>query len=357
MKKNINKFISLSLFVFLVLSACNLGKATPSATQAPVTEAAALPADPSTSVPTEAIQHVMIPGELPEEQSGLAGDQDSSTTADENRAPGGDRFSFGRYERPFNSEAMDVYYPYLDIQITQFYQDDTWIYAVITLKGGESNQTLMGNYGFEIDLNVDGGGDWLITTDWPSSSEWTTDGVQVWFDENDDVGGIVKVIADEVLPGGNGYETLIFGDGQADDPDLAWVRVSPADSNTVQIAAKLSILEGDKTFMVGMWAGGEDFSPALFDVNDTLTHEQAGASLKELEFFYPIKALSELDNACRMAIGFQPSGNEPGLCPQPPKPGQPGQPDQPDQPSTSCPAQYLVCFTFNRQTVCYCRQP
>ncbi|MBM3179104.1 MAG: hypothetical protein FJZ86_01985 [Chloroflexi bacterium] len=354
MKKNINKFISLSLFVFLVLSACNLGKAAPSATQAPVTEAAALPADTPTSAPTEAvIQHVLIPGDLPAEQSGLAGDHDSSTTADENRAPGGDRFTFGRYERPFNSEAMDVYYPYLDIQTTEFYLDDTWIYAVITLKGDESSQSLAGKYGFEIDLNVDGGGDWLIMAAQPSSTEWSTDGVQVWFDENDDVGGIVKVIADEVLPGGNGYETLIFGNGQEDDPDLAWVRVSPADSNTVQIVAKLSILEGDKTFMVGMWAGGEDFSPALFDVNDTLTHEQAGASLKELEFFYPIKELSELDNACRMAIGFQPSGNEPGLCPLPP-----GPPGEDPLPPSSCPPQYLFCYYDNyRNLVCVCRQP
>ncbi len=247
---------------------------------------------------------------------------------------------------------MDVYYPYLDIQITEFYQDDTWIYAVITLKGDESSQSLAGNYGFEIDLNVDGGGDWLIMAAQPSSTEWSTDGVQVWFDENDDVGGSVKVIGDKVLPGGNGYETMVFGDGQADDADLAWVRISAADPNTVQIAAKLSLLEGDKTFLVGMWAGGEDFSPALFDVNDTLTHEQAGASLKELKFFYPIKELSELDNVCRMAIGFQPSGNEPGLCP-PPKPDQPDQPDQP----TGCPAQYLVCVNLGNQTVCYCRQP
>jgi hypothetical protein len=33
-----------------------------------------------------------------------------------------------------------------------------------------------------------------------------------------------------------------------------------------------------------------------------------------LEFYYPIKAVHEIDNSCRMAVGFQPTGLEPGLC-------------------------------------------
>ena len=68
-----------------------------------------------------------------------------------------------------------------------------------------------------------------------------------------------------------------------------------------------------------MWAG-TSLDPAAFDMNDHQTHEQAGASLLELEFFYPVKGLSELDNSCRMAIGFQATGNEPGVCPVPGKP-------------------------------------
>ena len=65
---------------------------------------------------------------------------------------------------------------------------------------------------------------------------------------------------------------------------------------------------------------------ALFDLNDHFTHEQAGAADPGLEYFYPIKALAEMDNACRMPVGFQPTGEEPGLCPAlaPPKPGEPG---------------------------------
>jgi hypothetical protein len=62
-----------------------------------------------------------------------------------------------------------------------------------------------------------------------------------------------------------------------------------------------------------MWAG-TNLDPALFDFNDHMTHAQAGAAEASLENFYPIKGLAELDNTCSMAIGFEPRGNEPGLC-------------------------------------------
>lgn len=342
MKKSLDRIISLSLFIVVFFSACNLGASSP----AEVAETTNAPADVSTVAPTEAVEHVMMPGELPTDTSGLAGDYDSSTTASENRAPGGDRFTFGRYERPFNSESMDVYFPDLDIQLTEFAIDETWMYGVITLKGDESSQSLNGKYGFEIDLNVDGGGDYLFMAIQPSSTDWTTNGVQIWFDENDDVGGNVLVTADDASTIGNGYETQVFGTGQENDPDLAWVRISPTDPNTVQIAAKLSLLQGDSAFLVGMWAGNDDFAPELFDVNDSLTHEQAGTSLKELEFFYPIKEVSELDNSCRMAIGFQATGNEPGGCPVPKNDSPPGQ---------SCPPpSILYCY---RNGTCICLYP
>lgn len=345
MKKPLNKFVSISLLIIVFLSACNLGATPTSDVAAPVD----VPVDaPATIQPTESVQHVMIPGELPTAASGISGDYDSSTTAAENRAPSGDRFTFGRYERPFNSNAMDVYFPHLDIQLSEFYVDETWMYGVITVKGDESSQSLTGKYGFEIDLNVDGGGDYLIMAVQPASTEWTTDGVQVWFDENNDVGGSVKVLADEASFTGNGYETQIFGAGQGDDPDLAWVRISPTDPNSVQIAAKISLLAGDNAFMVGMWAGNDDFDPALFDVNDTLTHEQAGTSLKELEFFYPIKEVSELDNACRIVVGFQASGNEPGGCPVE------GNEESPPPGLTCPPGTIVYCY---QDGTCICLEP
>lgn len=80
-----------------------------------------------------------------------------------------------------------------------------------------------------------------------------------------------------------------------------------------------------------MWAGTSSLNPALFDFNDNMAHEQAGAADPGLENFYPIKGLSELDNTCSMAIGFKPKGDEPGLCREL-KPNVPGDPSLPPPP-------------------------
>lgn len=305
------------------------------------------------------IQHVMIPEDLPKVHSGAVGDQDSSITADEYRAPSGDRFTFGRFERPFIADTMDIYYPALDIQSALFYEDPTWLYATLNFKDDNSSYVLDGKYGFEIDLDVDGGGEWLVLVSQPASTEWSTDGVEVWFDTNNDVGGSTYGTSDDVLSDGNGYETQVFGAGIGDDVDLAWARISPDDPYVVQLAVKRTILNGDVAYMVGMWAGTDDLEPSLFDFNDHYTHEQAGASLVEFEYFYPIKELSELDNTCRMAIGFQPTGKEPGICPLPPKtvPDDDTPPPPPPDTDTSCPPQYEFCVPFGNQIVCYCLEP
>lgn len=350
-RKNVLIFV---ILIFVVTLACGQGNTVPLKTGGSDSEenvGDTLEVATVTAEPTLVV-HVEIPGDLPEIQSGVIGDQDSSITADKKRAPSGDRFTFGRFERPFNANTMDIYYPALDIQGGLFYEDDTWLYAEIKFKNDDSSYVLNGKYGFEIDLDVDGGGDWLVLVSEPSSEGWSTNGVEVWFDTNNDVGDATPMYSDDTPIKGNGYETLIFSANHGDDPDLAWGRISPQDPYTVQIAVKRSILEGDTSFMVGIWAGTDDLNPALFDFNDYYTHEQAGTSLIEFEYFYPIKELSELDNTCRMAVGFQPIGNEPGLCPLPPKPGE-------DPPPTSggCPPQYTVCFMFGNELVCYCIQP
>jgi len=345
-KKNKNTLISVSMLLLAML-ACVSSSATPVATEAPTLPPTLIPVvviPSSTSVPTASntsIPHVDIPGELPVEHSSFAGDQDSFITSAEKRAPGGDRFTFGRFERPFNADTMDVYHAHLDIQENYVYRDAKWIYIVIILKGGDADRKLGGKYGVEIDSDLDGRGDWLITNLQPASKEWSTDNVEVWFDTNNDVGGSVSVTADE-LGKGNGYETKIFDRGQGDDADLAWARLSSQQAFTVQLAVKTSLLGGSQTFMAGVWAGGENLDPSLFDLNDHFTQDQAGSSLVEFEFYYPIKAIFELDNACRVAIGFQPTGNEPGLC---------------TLESGACPPSQVVCVDTIYGPNCFCGQP
>lgn len=353
MRKNFNGIVIASLILMLALSGCNLGAQAPDDSVLGAAEVSEIDetSEVATEAPTETpVVHVLVPGELPEEQSGLAGDQDSSTTAAEKRAPAGDRFTLGRYERPFNTDTMDVYYPSLDIQVTEVYQDDTWVYGVILLKDEGSGCSLTGKYGFEIDWNVDGGGDLLMLVSAPASADWSTAGVEVWYDENDDVGGAEKSKTDASSSVKNGYETQWFGAGLGDDPDLAWARISPDDSCALQLALKVGALQGNKRYLIGMWAGTSLMDPALFDHNDAFTHEQAGSSLIEFEFFYPVKQVYELDNVCRMAVGFQPTGGEPGVCPPPPGP----EDAPPPPPGQGCPPPSILYCSRNG---CYCLYP
>jgi len=326
-----------AIFAQLLLLSCS---SSPKNSQTPSTPAVLMTYTPAV------VAHQMVPGEPPVEGVYQTGDQDSSSMADKKAAPGGDRFTFGRFERPFNADTMDTYFPDLDIQQAFLVEDPNWIYAGLSLKSADSSGKLHGRYGYEIDSDVDGGGEWLVEVDQPSSTEWSTAGVRVLFDTNDDVGGTPKVNTDDPSSNGSGYETVLFDSDQGQDPDLAWSRVVLADPVTVQFAVKRSLLEGDDSFMALMWAGTDDFDAVIFDMNDHYTHEQAGAALLDFEFFYPIKALSELDNACRITFGFQTTGSEPGLCPL----------AQQKEPGEAASCKQTFCYNLGDQQYCICIQ-
>jgi hypothetical protein len=316
------KLMTLVVMVAFII-ACNIpGLNTPT----PIVETPTqLVAPLEVTPPAEAgIQHVVIPASLPAERSSHAGDFDSSTTAGQKAAAGGDRFTFGRFERPFNANSMDVYFSQLDIVDTYVFQDDTWIYGSITMKGLDSLASTTAKYALELDLNTDGKGDWLIVAAKPSSSEWQVEGVQIFEDANHDVGSEAAMYTDKNASG-DGFENKVFDQGNGSDPDGAWARISPQDPNVVEISVKRSVLGNSERYLINMWAGTSLLDPALFDINDHFSHEQAGAADRGLEIFYPIKSVYEIDNSCRMAVGFEPTGQEPGLCEVfiPAGPGQP----------------------------------
>ena len=222
------------------------------------------------------------------------------------------------YERPFTSTSMD-YLPDLDILGARLMRDTTWVYINISLEGQNSAGGLLGDYGAELDLNLDGRGDMLLMAKKPGSA-WSTDGVRAWTDPNNDVGGARPILSD---PPSNtdGYETIVFDSGVGSDPDAAWARISPTDPNSVQIAFKNTLIKNAATFMWGAWAMDDSMlHPEWFDYNDHFTLAQAGSPLIEDTQNYPLKALAEVDNTCRWVVGFTPSGNEPGICPVPPTP-------------------------------------
>jgi hypothetical protein len=253
-----------------------------------------------------------VPVDLPGKRSDQAGDINSAANAHMKAVSGGDVFVQGLYERPFNAKTMDTYFPYLDIVNVQGFKDDTWGYATISMARTDAKGALPGEYAVELDVNKDGRGDWLIRASGLSSTQWTTSGVQAWKDSDGDIGGIVPMVADNNPQGGDGYETLVFDQGKGTLTDGAWARIKPDDSKSVEIAFKLSMVGSPASYAMGAWAG-TNVDPALFDYNDHLTHPQAGSPNRG-DKIYPIDQMAEIDNTCRLAVGFTPSGNIPGLC-------------------------------------------
>lgn len=275
--------------------------------EAPPTEEPPPPPEPE-------LAHEMIPGDLPPDRTNQATDHDSSTTADQKRAPGGDRLAIGMLERPFSPDPMDIYFPELDIQSAQLYLDETWIYVRIILKGADETGKLSGNYALELDTDRDGRGDWLVLARAPLYTGWTTDGVQVWHDNNNSIGAQSASWADNnPIDPNDGFEELIFENGEREDPNAAWMRTAPTEANTVDIAFKVSICNA-KRFLWNVWAGHDLLDPAIFDHNDQFSNEEAGSPLIAHARYYPLKGLHEIDNICFMPAGYNALGNEPGLC-------------------------------------------
>ncbi len=281
--------------------------AAPQATEAPTTAPAAPPANPP-AAPAPA-QHTDVPGGLPTEKGFHLGDLNAAGAVNKGRALVGESFSKGKFERPYNANSMDTYFPYLDISDATFYvSDPMWVYATLTLAGADANNALPAKYAIEVDLNLDGHGDLLVLADHPASTDWTADGVQALTDSNGDVGGEKPVLADSAGAGGNGYDTAV------NDPDAAWVRVDASKPGTLQFAFKQSLLNGRTKYLAGAWAGTAALDPAKFDLNDHMTFEEAGSADAVVATYYPIKGLAELDNTCRTAVGFTPSIALPGAC-------------------------------------------
>jgi len=317
MKTKNSKFTMALLSIIAAVLACNVpGSATEiPATPPPATEVVTVvkaTSPPPTEIP---IQHQVFPVNLPENRSGHASDHNSSLTANQNKSNGGDRFTLEQFERPFNANTMDVYHPNLDIIDTFVYQDDTWLYGTIQVVDRSAASASPYRFAMQLDTEADGKGEFLVMALNPSSTDWSVQGVQVFVDSNSDVGDLTAMFTDENASNGDGFETMLFDQGKGDDPDVAWVRAAPEDPNIVQLAIKRSVLNNTFVYMVNMWTGYGMLDPKLFDYSDHFTHDQAGAADPGFPNFYPIKSIFELDNSCRMAVGFQPTGNEPGLCP------------------------------------------
>jgi len=278
----------------------------------PATEV--VPATEVPAVPTPTVIHVTFPAG-PGGTASYMTDRSSAALASERRAIA-DNLDTLQVERPFTANVMD-YEGYLDITRGELSLGAPWIYVTIFLEGTPpAGSTAV--YGVEVDLDIDGRGDYLIVGLAPSGSEWTTNGVRILRDTNNDVGAANPIKADPPS-GGNGYDELVFDQGQGTDPDAAWIRLDPGSGTKVQVAFKSAAIGSPDDWTWGVWADEGVNKPEWFDYNDHFTAAEAGSPTSGSSN-YPVKAVAAVDNSCRWAVGFTPDGTEPGICAVPPTP-------------------------------------
>jgi hypothetical protein len=321
------------ILVILILAACNLQTSTPlppvvisggvtdtpGTSEPPITSGATdtqeLPPAAS-ETPTVTIEHLVTPGEGATTQSTI-GDTisgDTARTGVTNQPPGGDMYHYNLYERPFNAFTQDIFFPDLDIRSAQLGLAGDWMYVTIQLYGLDpATSTLARHYGIELDLDVDGRGEWLIMAAAPLSDDWTTDGVTSWNDTDGDVGQRYACY-DDTPQTDDSYDKLYVDSGIGEDPDAVWARYIGGTPPALQIAFKHSMIAYDNKFMWGVWADQGVDEPTWFDYHDHFTYAEAGSPFPYITEYYPIKAIAELDNTCRTAYGFIIVGDEPCLC-------------------------------------------
>ncbi len=210
-----------------------------------------------------------------------------------------DQWERNYFERPLN-EGLTELYPQLDIVEAEFGQDDNWYYTQILVYAELiDNLVLDGVYAIEIDLDLDARGDILITATAPGAfpaDEWHSNGVQVWLDANDDVGGPQAVLVDPRYDG-DGYEELIFDAGMGDDPDLAFVKVYSDQPGLLAFGFKRGLLGETESFEWWVWAMAVDLGAAKYDPVD----------------FFPQDTLFAMDNTCGWIFGSYPR-DLPNIC-------------------------------------------
>lgn len=210
-----------------------------------------------------------------------------------------DDWATNELERPMD-DAGETYLPWIDILRVEFGADASWHYLRIhTASSDAGAASLDGAYALELDLDLDGRGDLLILALRPARAgdrAWSVAGVQVWRDENRDIGGASPAARDDDAEG-DGFEALRFDQGLGDDPDLAWARLDADTPGVVEIAFKHELLGGAPAFAWWAWAA-QALDPAAFDLIDSFDPDD----------LYPV------DNTCAWIYG-RTTQTVPNQCP------------------------------------------
>ncbi len=232
-------------------------------------------------------------------------------------AAGGDVYAFNLYERPFSEQSQDTFYPDLDIRYARLVRMGDWFFASLRLHGLPQGGTApAGDYGVELDTDLDGRGEYLVWATGPVPNAWTPTGVQVFKDQRQDVEGPRTCTSDAPLRG-DGYDQVRYtADATTGLAWLMWGWETEGGKQypTVYIAFHRSLLDGQDEQMLWLaWADAGLRQPGQMTYHDRYTRPEAGSPYRGDPNF-PIRAIARVDNTCRAAFGFEPSGLEPCLC-------------------------------------------
>ena len=108
----------------------------------------------------------------------------------------------------------------------------------------------------------------------------------------------------------------------------AFARIDPLDELGVEFALSKALFESPAEFLWGAWADNGLRDPAQFDYNDRMGSSSAGSPLRGAD--YPVKALYNLDNTCRLPYGIPQTGSHPGECKIGIQPTLESEPDDPN---------------------------
>ena len=300
------KYLLFALIALLVLSAC-----APESAETPTSDILQRPSNPEYSQKIWDCNTGQI----------IGGENASGDLIEPN--DGCDSWQINRYERPFNAETQDQYFSDLDIISAELGQSGDWFFFRMTLfEDNKDSDLLEATYALELDLDLDGRGDVLVLARAPGGdalNDWVRTGVQFWGDQDNGVGDDIALLPDPPNQS-NGFDTLVFDQGEGDEPDLAWVRMKSGRPATIEIAFKSKLILFDEIFKWWAWTDQGVDNPAFADLHDTFDYSQAGDPYQGQANF-PSKQIFALDNTCAVIWGaIQDSGidlcvNDPNVVP------------------------------------------
>jgi hypothetical protein len=310
------------LFAMLLFIACNFSLTTNATQKAPTASPTASMTVTATETETSATATVAFtgspPGNPPKTTASWLTDAKTPANAKNAYAIAGDDFAHNQFERPFTKDL--VYRPDLDIQSATLTLDSQWLYVTIVLDGTDTGKdTLDACYGVELDVNLDGRGEFVVWTRPTFTTTWSRENITIYGSSKGTVGGTHPLLSDAPWKGDT-YDQILFDGQKPSDVNAAWVRVSPEDPKSMQIAFNPEIIQKPSRFLWNAWSDDGIKDPTQFDYNDIYTKKDAGSPYK-WDPDYPPKSIWAVDNTCRAPYGFNPVGNVPGACQNQPTPG------------------------------------